>query len=330
MLYGRNTFAIDIGVPATYEVAQHHDISRLRLEQIIPLNPVYHKLLRRVSFRHYNNRMHQYPVRFFHSAMIHLLQDIPGAYTAFRRRFNTEYNLFDFETFAGWSPTATPVWLPDAVASLATDQPLKTTNTSMHIEDVHRLMSTLWERPGHNASHAPTTREQDFPVDLCVMSHVSVSTGPWHPDDPQTWPSARIFLARLRNDKSEHHWPDDRKRAWYNFEAFARLQTLIVGKSRGFQVADVHKLQRRRSCSPVWRAGPRGKKRRVFTAPLSLVVPPICKFLRAGQLKSEDRRWRRDGGGHEAPVLPVDSDGTEKHWWTRTPIDHWPLQYEYV
>lgn len=330
MLYGRNTFAIDIGVPTTYEDAQSHDISRLRLEQVIPLNPAYHKLLRRVSFRHYNDRMHEYPVRFFHSAMVHLLQDIPGAYTAFRRRYNTEYNLFDFETFAGWSPTATPNWLADAVASLATSQPLKTSNTSIHIDDVHRLMSTLWEKPIHSHSRTPPTREQNLLVDLCVMSNTSVSTGPYDPDEPKTWPSGRILLARLRNDESEHHWPHDPKRAWYEFQALARFQTWIVGRSKGFQVADVHELQRRRSCSPVWRAGPRGKKRRVFTAPLSFIVPPICKFLRAGQLKREDRRWRRDGGSNEMLVLPVDSDGTEQHWCKRMPIDCWPLQYEYV
>jgi hypothetical protein len=330
MLYGRNTFAIDIGVPATYEVAQRHDISKLRLEEIIPLNPAYHKLLRRVSFRHYNNRMYEYPVRFFHSAMVHLLQDIPGAYTAFRRRYNTGYNLFDFEAFAGWCPTATPAWLADAVASLATEQPLKTTNTSMQIDEVHRLMSTLWEKPIHSDSRAPTTREQNLQVDLCVMSSAAVPTGPWHPDDPKSWPAGRIFLARLRNDKAEHHWPDERSRAWYEFKALSRLQTWVVGKSRGFQVADVHKLQRRRSCSPVWLAGPRGKKRRVLTAPLSLFVPPVCRVLRAGQLKREHRHWRRDGEGNEVLVLPVDSDGTEKHWWTRTPIDCWPLQYEYV
>jgi len=49
MLYGRNAFAIDIGVPNTPEDAQGHDISRLQLEQIIPLNPAYHTLLRRIQ-----------------------------------------------------------------------------------------------------------------------------------------------------------------------------------------------------------------------------------------------------------------------------------------
>jgi hypothetical protein len=170
----------------------------------------------------------------------------------------------------------------------------------MHIDDVHRLMSTLWEKLTHNASNTPTTRDQNLHVDLSVMSNTSVSTGPYDP-----------------------------KRARYEFQAFARFQTWIVGRSKGFQVASIHELQRRRSCSPVWRAGPRGKKRRVFTAPLSFIVPPICKFLRAGQLKREDRRWR-EGGGNEVPVLPVDSDGTEQHWCKRMPIDCWPLQYDYV
>ena len=177
-LYGRNAFALDIGVPNTHEDAQGHDISRLRLEQIIPLNPAYHKLLRRVSFRHHNNLMHTYPVRYFHSATVHLLKDMPGAFTAFRRRYNAEYNLFDFETFAGWSPGANSTWLADAVASLARSQPLKMTNTSIQINEIHQLMSTLWETTTHSDSRAPTTYEQNPPVDLCVMSNASISAMP--------------------------------------------------------------------------------------------------------------------------------------------------------
>ena len=52
-LYGRNAFAIDICVPDRDNI-QHYDISRLQLEQILPLNQVYHKLLRHVSLRHHN------------------------------------------------------------------------------------------------------------------------------------------------------------------------------------------------------------------------------------------------------------------------------------
>lgn len=330
MLYGRNAFALDISVPTTYEAAQRHDISRLRLEQIIPLNPAYHKLLRRVNFRHYNNFMHAYPVRFFHSAMLHLLQDMPNAYTAFRRRYNTEYNLFDFETFAGWSPSATPTWLADAAASLATSQPLTPTNTSIPIDQAHRLMSMHWEEPMHSELHVPTTRKRNSLVDLCVMSDAAVSAGPWHAYDPTSWPAARIFIVRLRNDKSEHQWPHERARAWYECKAYSGLQDLIVGKSRGFQRATVHKVERRRFCGPVWRAGPRGTKRRVFTAPMSFFVPSVCRFLRKEQLEREDRRPRRDGGVDEVQVLPVDSEGNEKPWHMRRPVDIWCIQYEYV
>lgn len=330
MLYGRNAFAVDISVPNTQEAAQHHDISRLRLEQIIPLNLVYQKLLRQVNFRHYNNLMHTYPVRFFHSAMIHLLKDIPGAFTAFRRRYNTEYNLFDFETFAGWSPSATPTWLADAAASLATSQPLTTTNMVIEIDEVHRLMSTLWEEPANSYYPALTKHEQTSLVDLSVTSNATVSTKPWDLYEPQTWRTAITFLARLRNDKSEHHWPDERTCPWYECKAYSRLQTSIVGKSRGYQQATVHESQRRRSCSPVWRDGPKGKKRRVFTAPMSFFVPRVCLFLRAEQLKLEDQQWRREGDVNDVLVLPVDSEGHEKPWHIRTPIEIWPLQYEYV
>ena len=330
MLYGHNTFAIDISVPTTHEAAQRHDISRLRLEQIIPLNPAYHKLLRRVSFRHYNNYMHTYPVCFFHSAMSHLLQDMPNAFTAFRRQYNTDRDLFDFETFAGWSPSATPTWLADAAASLATSQSLATTNTGISIDEVHRLMSTLWEEPMPREDRVLKTREQSFLVDLCVMSDSAVSAAPWHACDLKSWPAARIFIVRFRNDKSEHPWPDERARAWYECKAYSGLQNSIVGKSRGFQQATVDKAIRSNLNGPEWRDGPRGTKRRVFTAPMSFVVPPICRFLREEQLKREELQRRSDGGVTGALVLPVDSEGEEKPGHKRMPIEKWPSQYEYV
>ncbi|GAB7328928.1 hypothetical protein MBLNU13_g00786t1 [Cladosporium sp. NU13] len=263
--------------------------------------------------------------------MVHLLHDVPGAFTTFRRRHNTEYNLFDFEIFAGWAPTATPSWLADAAASLATSQPLATTSTSIPIDEVHRQMSMLWEEAMPSALRVPTTGEQNHLVDFCVMSNAAAATGPWHPYEPQTWPAARIFLARLHNDISEQHWPEERKRTWYECKAYSRLQNTIVGKSKGFQRETVHKVVRRKLSGPVWRDGPKGTKRRVFTAPTSFIVPSICRFLRAEQLKRQERRRRREGGVNDVQVLPVNSEDKEKSWFIeRTPIDHWPAEYEYV
>ncbi|KAM0700676.1 hypothetical protein Q7P35_012397 [Cladosporium inversicolor] len=332
MLYGRNAFAIDICVP-TRDTEQQYDISKLRLEQIIPLNPVYHKLLRRVTFRHYNLWMLALPVRFFHSAMMHALRDKPGTFTAFRRRYDAEHEGFDFEVFAGWAPAASPAWLDDAVTSLATtSQPLITTRTSMRIEEVHQQMSTLWESPLHSDSHAPKTREEAHYVDLRVMSDPAVHAAPWHPDDPRSRPAARIFLARPRNDRPERPRQDDRMRQWDGAKAYSRFQTFLIGKSRGLQKAPVHNRQAcgPRSTNQVWRAGPKGTKRRLFTAPMSLIVPSVCRVLREEQLKREDR-LRRNTGVDALVVLSVDAEGfTEPSRWRRRPIDEWPSQYEFV
>ena len=311
MLYSRNAFAIDLGVPVTQDAAQHYDISRLRLEQLIPLNPAYHKLLRRVSFRHYNNWMRQYPVRFFHSAMMHLLQDMPGAFTAFRRWCNLEFGLVDFETFAGWSPTATPTWLADAAESLATSQPLIATTMSLHIDEVHHLMSTLWEGEQMNSdSPTSTTLKEPSRIDLHVLSDPTISTEPWHPNNPQSRPAARIILARPRKSKPEHHWQKDLPREWYESKAYSRFQTSIVARSRGLRPAKVHNSRLRGLSSQAWRDGPKGTIRRVFTAPMSFVVPSVCRFLREEKVKREDRRrCSEDGSG--VLKLPIDGAGME-------------------
>lgn len=330
MLYGRNAFAIDICVP-TRDLVQQYDISRLQLEQIIPLNPVYHKLLRRVTFRHYNLWMLASPIRFFHSAMMHVLRDKPGTFSAFRRRYDAEHEGFDFEAFAGWAPAASPAWLDDAVTSLATSQPLIMTKMSMRIEEVHQQMSTLWESPMHSDSHAPKTSEEASCVDLCVMSDPAVHAGPWHPDDPRSRLAARIFLARPRNNRSDHPLQDDRMREWHEAKAYSRFQTFIVGKSRGLQQASVHNRQARgpHSTNQVWRAGPKGTMRPLFTAPMGLIVAWICRVLREEQLKREDR-LRRNTGVDALVVLSVDAGGfTEPSRWRRH-IDKWPSQYEFV
>ena len=335
VLYSRNTFAIDVNVPDTPEAAEHYDVSTLRLEQIIPFNPAYYKLLRRVTFRHYNFFMRTYPVRFFHSAMMHVLRDMPGAFTAFRRRYNVDHGGYDFETFAGWSPAATPPWFADASTSLAKSQPLITTTLCMHVDEVHSLMSTLWEgKPMHTDSRGTETHEENSCLDLCVKSDPAVYAAPWHPDKPESRHAARIVLVRLRNDNSKHVWQDDRTYKWYTGKRYLHLQKKIVGYSRGLRHSKFHSLSW--DCSSasdcVWHKGPRGNKRRVFTAPLSLLLPRVCRILREEQLKREDRRRKRDGHV-SVPTLPIDGMSTEDLWRRRIP-DHHHIrehpQYEYV
>lgn len=333
ILYARNSFAIDLGVPTTQEAAWKYDVSKLRLEQVIPLNPTYHKLLRNVSFRHYNDLMRTYPVRFFHSAMASMLSDMPGVFTAFRRRYDINHGGFDFETFAGWSPAATPNWLSDASPTLSICEPLITTNASMFIDEVHWLMSTLWEVPLENHSRASTTHEKSTCLDVCVMSDPAVYAGPWHPDNSQSRQAARIFLVRPLNDKFEHPWQDDRPRKLYSHQWYSRLQTWIVGKSRGLQHAPTRKRQSHTeyvgsTFRYVWRDGPKGKKRRVFTAPMSLLVPPACRLLRDEQLKREDQRQSKEYAN--VLTLPVDGECTGRPFHERLPRWQWPNQYEYV
>lgn len=260
---------------------------------------------------------------------MHVLRDVRGAYTAFRRRYDAEHEGFDFETFAGWGPAASPAWLDDAATSLATCQPLLSTKMSMRIDEVHRLMSTLWESPIHSNTHASKTREEDSRIDLCAMSDPAVYAGPLHPDNPPSRLAARVFLARARNDRSEHTWQYGRMREWDEAKAYSRFQTAIVGKSRGLQQASVQNPRARGlSSRQVWRAGPKGTKRRVFTAPMSFVIPPVCRLLREKQLKREDLQQRNEGV--DVLVLPVDTESPRKPWHWRTSVDVHPLQYEYV
>jgi hypothetical protein len=267
-----------------------------------------------------------YPVRFFHAAMMYVLRDVPGAFTAFRRRWDAEHEGFDFETFAGWSPAAAPTWLADSSTSLATSQPLITTNISMHVDEVHRLMSALWEEPVPNNPHTPNPHDDSSRLDLCVMSDPAVHAGPWHPDARQSWPAARVFIARLRNDTSQHHWQNDQMREWDESKAYSRFQTSIIGKSRGLQ----HAVAPNRQSSTLWRGGPKGTKRRVFTAPMSLVIPSVCRVLREEQLKRESRQPRDKKVS--VSVLPVDGGSaySQKPWHWRQPIIFHPMQYEFV
>jgi hypothetical protein len=85
ILYNRNTFSIDLDVPKTRDSAKLYDISLIRLGDILPLNQAYHTSLRNVSFRLLNESMIAYPVQFFNSIMMYLLQDTPGSNVAFRR-----------------------------------------------------------------------------------------------------------------------------------------------------------------------------------------------------------------------------------------------------
>jgi hypothetical protein len=207
-LYSRNAFAVDLAVPETQSAARQYDVSTLDLEDIIPLNPAYHKLLRAVDFRCFNEGLLTYPVRFFHSAMMHVLRDMPGAYTSFRRCYDPEHGGYDFEAFAGWSGTATPTWLQHACLSLSGRQPLASTALEMNADDAHWNMSNLWERvrgrtstvtPPHDNISDP---DADKPLDLQVLSDPAIYAGKWNPQDPQSWRAARIFLLRPRaNDR---------------------------------------------------------------------------------------------------------------------------------
>jgi hypothetical protein len=314
ILYGHNAFAIDLCVPGRQVHTQHYEVSKLALDHILPLNPVYHKLLRRVSFRHYNYTMNKHPVRVFHSTMMHLLRDMPGAFTAFRRNYaNAECSWFAFETFAGWAPTGTPTWLADASTSLATSPPLITTTASMHLDEVHSLMSTLWKEPVHSDHRTQATPDDSAFLDLCVMSDQAVHAATWRPDDSEGWQAARIFLVRLRNNESKHLWPDDRIPKWYSGRWYSRLQTWMVGKSKGLQHAPTR--QGGKDVGPtshcMWRDGPKGNKRLVFTAPMSLLLPPVCRFLRGQQLK-RDHRLRCDGDVNVL-ILPIESEASESY-----------------
>jgi hypothetical protein len=182
----------------------------------------------------------------------------------------------------------------------------------------------------HSDSRAQVTRGDSCCLDLCVMSDPTIYTGPWHPDNPQSWQAARIFLVRLRNDASKHPWPDDQTHKWYSGQWYSKLQTLIVGKSKDLRLASTDQLER--EIGPAgycaWQKGPEGEKRRVFTAPMGLLVPPVCRFLREQQLKREHRRRRT--GDVNLPTLPVNSEGTENHWDVWEPWIRQRFPYEYV
>ena len=345
-LYSRNAFAIDLAVPETESAARLYDVSTLDLEDIIPLNPAYHKLLRKVDFRCFNEGLLTYPVRFFHSAMMHVLRGMPGAYTAFRRRHDSEHGGYDFENFAGWSGTATPTWLGLACLSLSGRQPLVSTTLDIHADDGHWNMSNLWERVRDRTSTVPSQHDKSGDhddnecLDMEVLSDPVIHAGKWDPQDPQTWRAGRIFLLRPRtNTESRYHWRrTDKPRAGILHALSLRLQTYIIGLGRGLRPKPynahgkmcMHMYHRGIPGTrhdgyvpgPAWKRAATGKRRFLTsTAPMGLPTAPICRFLRDA-LHLEERRVEKSPvdrpRGREAPpttttttTLPVDGEGIE-------------------
>jgi hypothetical protein len=343
-LYSRNAFAIDLAVPETESAARQYDVSTLDLEDIIPLNPAYHKLLRKVDFRCFNEGLLTYPVRFFHSAMMHVLRGMPGAYTAFRRRYDSEHGGYDFESFAGWSGTATPTWLGLACLSLSGRQPLVSTTLDIHADDAHWNMSNLWERVRDRTSTVPSQHNKSGDhddnecLDMQVLSDPAIHAGKWDPQDPQTWRAGRIFLLRPRtNTESRYHWRrTDKPRAGILHALSLRLQTYIIGLGRGLRPKPynahgkmcMHMYHRGIPGTrhdgyvpgPAWKRAATGKRRFLTsTAPTGLPMTPICRSLR-DVLHLEERRVEkspvdrprsREALPATVTTLPVDGEGIE-------------------
>lgn len=338
-LYSRNAFAIDLAVPETESVARQYDVSTLDLEDIIPLNPAYHKLLRTVDFRCFNEGLLTYPVRFFHSAMMHVLRDMPGCYTAFRRSFDPKHGGYDFEAFAGWSGTATPTWLHHACLSLSGHQPLVSTTLDMNADDAHWNTSNLWESVRHCTPTVTSLQDKssdDYDeekcLDLQVLSDPEVHAEKWNPKDPESWQAGRIFLLRPRINELKYQWRrTDKPRAGILGSLSLRLQTYIIGISRGLRPKPYSRHRKMAKGAyhpyvpatrhqgyvpgPAWKRAATGKRRLLTsTAPMGLPIQPICRTLR-DVLHLEGRRGENDvvNGGPEAPAatLPVDEEGIE-------------------
>jgi hypothetical protein len=306
ILYNRNKFSIDLDVPETRESAKLYDISLLRLADILPLNQAYHTSLRNVSFRLLNEDMTAYPVQFFNSIMMYLLQDTPGVYVAFRRRYD-HYDLgIDFEVFAGWSPTAAPTWLADASASLMLGpswMPLELSNSNMSASEAHWNMSMLWERApssdfGVTQEHAKKSR-----LDLCVWSDPCVYAGPWRSDDPKSREAARIFLLRpSKGNKlqaSVSGWTGQRTRVLS--PRALRWQTYIIGTSRNLRKYSY--CQRKPEARIRWQEGGHWIKRLLFTQRTSFLTRPICRLVRNVQVWLDEKRLRDELAGLDGPTI---------------------------
>jgi hypothetical protein len=250
-LYSGNAFAVDLAVPETPGAASQYDVAALDLEDLIPANPAYHKLLRTMDFRCFNEVLLTYPVRFFHAAMMQVLRDMPGAYAAFRRCYDPEHEGFDFEVFAGWSGTAMPAWLDQAFLSLSGRRPLLLTTLRVSTDDAHWNMSNLWEKVRGRTSTPASPQDESSDngnsknneddnkacLDLQVFTDPAVYARKWHPQDPQSWRAGRIFLLcppRINNKKeSEYKWRlTERPRAGIFRTLSHRLQTNIIGVGR--------------------------------------------------------------------------------------------------
>lgn len=194
VLYGQNTFSLELDVS---RAAEPYNLHTLKLDEILPFNSSYHHLLRSVSLRLLNEWMKASEVRVFSRAMMDLLQDVPGAYLAYRRRPNALPDVYDHETFAGWSPTASPSWIADARTTLATSRPLKTNKLSKPANEIHLHMSMLWEmcRKGvpKGSEHGPTRPY----LDLMIMSDPATYPGTWRPEVASSRDAARVFLVHL-------------------------------------------------------------------------------------------------------------------------------------
>jgi hypothetical protein len=269
--------------------------------------------------------------------MMHVLRDMPGTYTSFRRCYDGGY---DFEAFAGWSGTATPTWLRHACLSLFGRQPLVSTALEMNADDAHWNMSNLWERAlGRTSTVTPprdniSDSDSDKPLDLQVLSDPAVHAGKWDRQDPQSRRAARIFLLRPRANESKYKWRRAYEPRAGLFRTFSlRLQTNIIGVARGLRPKPyaMHPKYATNAYhpyipptrhegyvpGPAWKRAPTGKRRLLTcSAPVELPVTPVCRSLH-DVLRLEERRGKKGLGDHglEAPLrlktLPIDGEGIE-------------------
>ena len=202
ILYSRNTFAIDLCVPHTPRYAERYEISTVRFENILPIHPTYHSLLRAVGYRLlvHEGSNKAYATPFFSSAMMFVLQDMPGAYMAFRQRYNPdrrdpECEVVHSEILAGWSAVAhAPAWCSGRHSPLALmARPFLVSDSRMFLGQTHWNMSTPWETPSpieSNASKGQADAKQG--LDLRIWNDPAMHTGPWTPESRTCRQAARI------------------------------------------------------------------------------------------------------------------------------------------
>jgi hypothetical protein len=329
ILYNRNKFSIDLDVPKTRESAKLYDISLLRMADILPLNQAYHTSLRNVSFRLLNEFMVAYPVQFFNSVMMYLLQDTPGVYVAFRRRYDHSHRGFDFEAFAGWSPTAAPAWLADASASLISWpswMPLELSNSNMSASEAHWNMSMLWEITASSDLSATQEHAKESRLDLCVWSDPGVYAGPWRSDDPKSREAARIFL--LRPSKSNKFralgsgWTEQRTKVLS--PRALRWQTNIIGTSRNLK-KDPYR-QRKPEARITWQEGGHWIRRLLSTQRTSFFTRPTCRLVRYLQVWHDEKRRHDALVGTDEWDLPFPVDDKE----LEGPEHERPCRYPYT